>query len=209
MSFGYRKSKAAWSGLGDFGARWRLRSFQEKQPPSWDAFWKAHREYWRVDDPEGRKTRPWFWEAFTEETFLAKARIEYEKLVQHYKHWNGLCEKGETVSVIETSPTTIVLSKNWKGGVSDHSDLEITLFRTYSLFLIPKDFECSIFSFGTVTVQPGSIEAQMGERVGSDRICHDMASFTQSEDYGVEFDGAVGQVKVWDAVFELQNEEVA
>ena len=209
MSFGYRKSESPWSALGDFGTQWRLHSFQDKQPPSWDSFWTDHRKYWRVDDPEGRKTRPWFWETFTEESFLTKARIEYEKLIDYYKHWNGLCKKGDVVSVIETSPTKIILSKNWKGSISDHSDLELSLYRTYTAFFVPDSFECSILSFGTITVQPGSIEAQMGERVGSDRICHDRASFTQSKDYRVEFDGVNGSMKIWDALFYVLNEKVA
>jgi hypothetical protein len=204
MSFGDRKSTARWTSLGDIGSEWRLISFSERQPPSWERYWSEHREYWAVDDPEGRKTRLWFWETFTEESFLAKARLQYANYVEYLKHWSGLCKVGEVIAVIPVSPTTVVLSRNWSGSISDHSDLEVVLYQTYRTFLIPAGFECSIYSYGTITVLPGSMEAQMGERVGSSRIRHDRGGFTRAQNRGMAFNPSEGCVKIWDALFEIQ-----
>ena len=209
MSFGDWKRTARWTSLGHIGNQWRLVSFTAQRPPSWERYWAEHREYWRVDDPEGRKTRPWFWETFTEESFLARARVQYASLLEHYKRWNGLCKVGEVIAVIPLSPRALALSRDWKGSISDHSDLEVELHRTYSAFLIPATFECSIYSYGTITVLPGSMEVQMGERVGTSRIRHDQAGFSRSQDHSVVLDASRDRIRIWDALFEVQHRKTA
>jgi hypothetical protein len=162
-----------------------------------------HRKYWGVDDPSARKTRPWFWETFTEQSFLAKAQLEHSKLIEHYKKWNGLCVVGETIAVIALTPTSRALSKNWTGQICDHTDLEVELFRRYAAFLLPSAYECRIYSYGTITVLPGSMQAQMGERVGSSRIRHDRAGFSHEQDHRIALEEGAQRIRVWDATFEV------
>ena len=197
------KKRAQWASLGELGSKWRLKSFDQRQPPSWEKFWIDHRKYWCVDEPDGRKTRPWFWETFTEDSFLAKAKVGYSELVDYYKHWNGLCTIGDSVEVVRVAAETIVLSKQWAGAIADHSDLEIELYRNFAWLVAPLGFSCSIHSFGTVTVLPKSAEALMGERVGGSRVAHDRSAPGPSQDLSVSFNPSERIVRLWDARFEV------
>jgi hypothetical protein len=199
------KKRVPWESLGELGCKWRLASFDQRQPPTWEKYWADQREYWCVDKPDGRNTRPWFWKTFTEESFLADAKMGYAKLVDYYKHWNGLCTIGDSVEVVRVAPDTIVLSKKWSGAIADHSDLEIELYRDFSWLVLPVGFSCSIHSFGTVTVLPGSAEAMMGERVGSSRVAHDRSTRASNQDLGVSFNPSERIVRLWDARFEVLN----
>lgn len=209
MAFGDRFTPAAWGTLGDIGTQWRLVSFHERPPPTWERFWADHRKYWGVDAPEGRKSRPWFWATYTEHSFLEKAREEHEKLVLYYKQWNGYCQIGETVAVVPLSPSSIALSKNWRGSISDHVDIEIELYRAHVAFIIPSSYVCEVYSYGTITVPRGSIPQQMGESAGSRRVRHNRSSFFRTQSFDVRLDAAACRIAIWDATFDISGRKDA
>ncbi len=209
MAFGDRFTPATWTALDGIGTQWRLLSFSQRTAPTWEKYWSDHREYWGIDDPEARKFRPWFWETYSPESFLANAREEYEVSVNHYQCWNGLCKVDETVEVIPISRSVIILSKDWKGQVSDHSDLEVEIYQAHFALLIPTTFACEIFSYGTITIPLGSVPHQMGERAGSHRIRHNQAKFNKPQSFKIAHDQAAGRIKLWDAEFQICNHSQA
>ncbi|MDA9908605.1 hypothetical protein N9C86_01520 [Schleiferiaceae bacterium] len=139
-----------WNKLGDIGKKWKLIDFDESQPPSWEKYWKDQREYWGADRKDKKRVEHYFGKYNTEDNLLKDSRKKYEQFVDYLKEWNGLCKKNEIVQVIKLEKNVIALSKQWTGKVKDHKDLEIWLKQKFKLGIIPKDFFCEIYSFGTI-----------------------------------------------------------
>lgn len=170
--FGTIFSDISWDKLGNIGKQWGLISFPEKSPPTWESYWADERKYWGADEPDKKRVRLYFGEHNTEKNLLAKCKKRYAEFKEYLLHWNGLCKIGEIVHVIPIEANVIVLSKNWKGEISDHSDLEIWLKEEKTFLRRHVRFCCEIYSFGTIVIPKDSIEAQMGEPVGSSRVSH-------------------------------------
>lgn len=194
----------AWDALGQIGSSWELISFAEREPPTWEAYWSDERKYWDADNPDKRRVQLYFGDINTEETLLSASKKKYEELKQYMLHWNGLCKRGETVQVIPIESAVVALSKNWKGAVSDHSDLELVLKEERKFFGKHVRFCCEIYSFGTRVVSRGSIEAQMGEPVGSFRVSHRRGS-TPDKNEPVVFNIREGIIAVSDAKFRVMG----
>lgn len=208
MSFGDRFLPAEWQTFGELGSYWQLLSFEEKKPPIWEQFWRDHRKYWGVDDPAARRTRPWFWETFTEESFLAKAEAEYQKLVIHYSRWLGAIALRQPVQVIRLAANRLVLSMEWKGKISDHTDLDLHLYRKHKIFLIPEDFVCDIFSYGTLVTLPDSEEVIIGAASpGTQRVQHNKATVFGEQNYSVSYERTSGLLRIWDATFQTNAQK--
>jgi len=203
MAFGDRHPPTSWRAFSDLGSQWRLLSFAERKPPTWESFWQDHRKYWGVDDPAARSTRPWFWKIFTEESFLEKAKVEYKNLVMHYSRWCGSIPVGRPVQVVLLASSRIVLSMDWKGEISDHEDLDLHLYREHKAFILPGKFVCEIFSYGTQVTLATDEEVIIGRaKPGSRRVQHSKAKPFGPQDYTVSFNAANAQITVWDACFQ-------
>ena len=195
-------SMIPWVNLGQIGSKWQLLRFDESAPPTWERYWAEQREYWGADDKNKARVQHYFGETNTEENLLADSKKKYDEFREYLFHWNGLCKVGEKVQVVPIEPNVIALSKNWKGQVSDHSDLEVWLKEETALFFKHVRYCCEIYSFGTITVLPGSIEAGMGERVGSSRVSHRKGKFPDRNET-VELHSNDQTVTVGDAVFRI------
>ncbi len=194
-------SKSPWAKLGQIGNQWQLLHFEESAPPAWDEYWAEKREYWGADDKDKARIQHYFGKTNTEENLLADSKEEYEEFKAYLLHWNGLCKTGERVQVIPIEPNVIVLSKNWKGQVSDHSDLELWLKEEKAFFLKHVRFCCEIYSFGTITVMPRSIEAAIGERVGSSRVSNREGKYPGRETVKLNSNDQI--IAIGDAVFQI------
>jgi len=188
-----------WSKLGPIGSRWRLEAFAPLTPPSWDEFLAEERRYWGADSANKARFHSYFGMEDPEAVFLEQTRKRYANLVQHRRRWKGLCEVGEIVQVIEIAPNVVVLSKNWKGQVSDHSDLEIWLKEERTRFLLKRvRFCCESYSFGTIVVPRGSLPNLIGEAAGSSRVSH-----LVGKDETVSISGKHKTVSIGNAVFTI------
>jgi len=190
--------EVAWGGLVPVRGSWKLTTLSDHDPPAWDAFWYDERKYWGADAPDKHRFHSFFGNDNAEEHFLRSCKQKYEDLKLYMHLWNGLCKRSELVQVIEIDPSVIVLSRNWMGAVSDHSDLELVLQEERALFGRHVRYCCDVYSFGTRVVPKGSIEAQMGEPVGSFRVSHRRA--TQET---VVFSPRTNSVSIRDATFEV------
>lgn len=191
-----------WAKLGKIGSKWQLLRFDESTPPTWDKYWAEQREYWGADDKNQARVQHYFGETNTEKNLLADSKNKYGEFKEYLLHWNGLCKVGEIVQVIPIEVNVIALSKNWKGQVTDHSDLELWLKEEKALFLKHVRFCCEIYSFGTIVVLPGSIEASMGERVGPSRVSHRKGKFPDRNET-VKLNSNDLTVAVGNAVFRI------
>ena len=160
----------AWEKLGAIGKKWELIAFPQKPIPTWDSYWSDQRENWGADEPDKKRTQLYFGVENTEEHLLADSKKKYEEFKEYLQYWNDLCKVGEVVQVISRETNVIVLSKNWKGEISDHADLEVWLKEERKLYWRHIRYCCEIYSFGTSVVLKGSVEEQMGEPVGSFRV---------------------------------------
>jgi hypothetical protein len=59
-----------------------------------------------------------------------------------------------------------------------------------------------MFTYGTITIPPRSVEAQMGERVGSSRISRRLGS-SKDRIGTVKYDAALRTVSIDDAIFRI------
>lgn len=193
--------KKKWKQLGDIGRRWELLQFDQREPPTWDDFWATQRAYWHADSPDKRRVQLYFGTDNTEANLLAKTQKGYVDFCEHLLKWHGVCKIGEVVDAVVTLPNTIVLSKEWHGEIRDHTDVEIELSEERRFFFRTR-YCCEMFKYGTVTIPAGSVEAQMGERVGSSRISRRIGS-SQSRIETVRYDAAMRTVSIDDAVFRI------
>jgi hypothetical protein len=116
--------------------------------------------------------------------------------------WNGLCVIGESVEVVRIAPNAFVLSKNWQGVISDHSDLELWLKEQVTIWRRHIRYCCEIYSFGTITVPRGSVEASVGEPVGSSRVSHRRGS-SPDRNEAVQLNMNDHTIQVGDALFRI------
>lgn len=196
--FGTIFSDISWNKVGNIGAQLRLLSFSEKQPSTWESYWTDQRKYWGADEPDKKRVSFYFGEHDTEQKLLADSKKKYSEFKEYLLHWNGLCKIGEVVQVILREANITVLSKNWKGEISDHSDLEIWLKEEKTFIRRHIRYCCEIYSFGTRVIPRGSIEAQMGEPVGSFRVSHQ-----HGKNETIEFDSGKGTLTISDAKFHI------
>lgn len=195
-------TKCSWSKIGDIGKRLILQSFDVPSPPIWEKYFKDHLKYWNFDDPKLVRAKRFLGDDITLEKFEKKERKEFEKYKDYRLHWNGVCKIGESVEVIPIEPDVIVLSKNWKGEVSDHSDLEIELKQERGFMFRHIKHLCVIYSFGTLAgVEKGDINNQLGEAVrGDTRISH-KKGMSEEQEMPVIHSG--NTIKIRDAVFKI------
>lgn len=191
-----------WKKLGLIGRTWRLLAFPLPIAPAWETYWKEQREYWGADRTDWTRLENYFGKDDPEAALFAKAKNGFNDFLKYQKTWNGLCEIGETVSVNLIEPNVIALSKNWTGTVKDNSDLELWLREETTILFRRVRFYAEIYSFGTVVVFPGSIEAQMGERPGSSRIAHRKGRSSDRKET-VALDEKAHTIAVADAIFEI------
>jgi len=161
-----------WKNLGNIGSKWKLINFSERNPPTWESYWKDEREYWDADREDKSRVEHYFGKENTEENLLKKCRKGYKNFTDHLKKWNGLCKVGEIVDIIRLESNIIALSKNWSGEVKDHDDLVIRLLNEKTFYGKHVQFRCKILSYGTIVVPKGSLPNQMGEPAGSSRTTH-------------------------------------
>lgn len=195
-------SDLAWDKLGRIGQQWQLVRFSEKSPPPWESYWAEQRKYWSADATDMTRIRHYFGETDTEQNLLNDSRKKYKEFKEYLLHWNGLCKIGEVVQVIPLQSNVIALSKNCKREVSDHSDLEIWLKEEKTFLRSHVRFCCEIYSFGTIVVPKGGIEAAMGERVGSSRVSHLRGNSTDRNE-SVILKSAEGILSISDAHFRI------
>jgi hypothetical protein len=193
--------KKKWERFGEIGRRWELLQFDQRKPPSWAEFWATQRAYWNADSPDKRRVQLYFGTEDTEANLLAKTQKGYVDFCDHLLKWHGVCKVGEKIDVVLTHPNIIVLTKEWQGEIRDHTDVEIELSEERR-FLFHKRYCCEMFTYGTITIPAGSIEAQMGERVGSSRISRRLGS-SKNRIETVGFDRALRTVAIDDAVFKV------
>lgn len=192
----------AWEKLGVIGKKWELISFPKKTPPTWNSYWSDQRQYWGADEPSKKRVQHYFGAENTEENLLADSKKEYEEFKEYLLRWNGLCKVREVVQVIPRESNVIVLSKNWKDEISDHADLEVWLKEEKTFYWRHIRFCCEIYSFGTRFVPKGSIEAQMGEPVGSFRVSHRRGESREKNEI-IIFNQQEGIVYINDARFHV------
>lgn len=193
--------KKKWKQLGDIGQRWELIRFDQREPPTWDEFWATQRAYWHADSPDKRRVQLYFGTENTEANLLTKTQKGYVEFCEHLLKWQGVCKVGEVVDAVVTLPNTLVLSTEWQGQIRDHTDVEIELSEERR-FLLHTRYCCEMFKYGTFTIPAGSVEAQMGERVGSSRICRRIGS-SQNRIETVQYDAASRTVSIDDGVFRI------
>lgn len=192
-----------WDQLGNFGRRWDLLRFNQRKPQLWEEYWADQRAYWHADSEDKRRVQLYFDTKDTEANLLAKSRKGYADYCEHLTKWNGLCKSGDTVDVIRTQSDTIVLSmQRHDGRIRDHLDVEIEFGEERGFLFLRKRYCCEIFTYGTITILPGSVEAQMGERIGSSRIRHRHGG-SRDRVETVTFDDAQRLVSIDDAAFRV------
>jgi hypothetical protein len=191
-----------WARLGQVGTVWRLLEFDESQPPTWESYWADQRKYWGADKQDRNRVELYFGKEQTEENLLRKAKDGYEKFCEYLHLWNGLCALGDELSVIPQQPNVIVLTKDWKGEIADHSDLEVWLKQQRDFLVFRKRFCCEIYSFGTLVIPEGSIEAQMGEKPGTQRISHRKGK-ERDKNETITLIPAQNRIQVSDALFQI------
>lgn len=125
---------------------------------------------------EQAKTYEWFlWRDLEGQALEDELRRRFKRYCDYYELFEGCCLMGESVQVIPTDDTRIlILSKNWKGTFSDHSDLELHLsgVSKFPLFFEVRHM-VTIFSSGTRFVPRGGIEERCGgESPGYHKISH-------------------------------------
>lgn len=197
-------STSSWNKLGSIGQEWSLLRFEKHEPPSWEDYRRDQRKYWGADASDQTRVHNYFGKTKTEENLLNDCKKKYKDFKEHLFHWNGNCKVGEKVQVICIEPNVIVLSKNWTGEVSDHSDLELWLKEEKTFFGKHVRFCCEIYSFGTVVVMPGSTEAAMGERVGSSRVTHREGK-SRDHNETVSLNTTENIIAVGDALFRISR----
>lgn len=166
-----RKNDIPWSQLCEIGKKWQLLNFIRSSPESWEDYWIYEREYWDADSEDKSRLQLYFGKENTERNFLNKTKKRYEEYVIYLSLWKGLCRVGEIVKVILLEKNVIALSKDWRGKVSDHSDLEIWLKEEKFLFK-HLGYCCDVYNFGTIYVPHNSLEELMGERPGKWGVSH-------------------------------------
>lgn len=151
-----------WNKLGSIGQEWSLLRFEKREPPSWEEYWQTQRVYWGADASDQTRVHNYFGQTKTEENLLNDCKKKYKDFKEYLLHWNGNCRVGEKVQVIRIDPNVIVLSKNWTGEVSDHSDLQLWLKEEKTFFRKHVRFCCEIFSFGVLVVYRGAWRRRWG-----------------------------------------------
>lgn len=193
--------KKNWQRLGEIGRRWELLRFDQRTPPPWHEFWATRRAYWHADSLDRTRVELYFGTDNTETNLLAKTRNEYASFCDYLLKWHGVCKIGEIVDAVLTQPDTIVLSGQWQGRIRDHVEVEVEL-KEERRYLIHKRDCCEIFTYGTVTIPAGSVEAQMGERVRSSRISRRLSS-RRDRIETVVYDRDLRTVSIDDAIFRV------
>lgn len=193
---------SSWKAFAPVGSEWTLRSFDEHRPPPWEKYWADQREYWGADNPDKQRVQLYFGADDTEANLLRKSRAGYADFCAYLKKWHGLCEVGDKIEVVPIQRNVLVLSTDWKGEVSDHSDLEVWLNRRLFQMARTKRFFAEIYSFGTIVVPRGSIEHQMGERPGKSRVSHRQGSNPDKEE-SVVYSAPSSEIQIGDAVFSI------
>jgi len=178
------------------GKKTRLISFEKQKPGSYESYRERN-----------LKDYPHLYSNVSEE----EMRKKYDQFREYMNKFNGCCNLNQQISIIPTDqPNVIIFSTNWKGDISDHSDLELWFRSNRKYFWsLKKSFSCEIYSFGTLTVYPGSMEARMGERVGKSKISHCQGIYQVNFD-NIEHPNKIELIKLskWEneiAIFEIIN----
>ncbi len=160
-----------WEKLGKIGNHWKLLNFNEEPTPIWEEYCFNYLQRSINKDTNSEdldKTKK----------LVNDCKDKYNKHLNHISHWNGLCKKGEIVQVVHVDPYVIILSKNWKGEISDHSDLEIWLAGKQSFLNRHINYQCEIYNFGTLSITEDSPEVLIGSAEPGDyKISHRVGSY--------------------------------
>jgi hypothetical protein len=186
----------AWDSFFPTGSQWRLLKFNIRFPQGWKEYEADARKYWGADSPDQQRFTRYFGEQNTEETFFKKTQMQYAEYVDHVRKWEGLCYVNESVQVITLEPHVIALSKDWKGTISEHSDLEIWLKEERTWHRRHIRYCCEGYKFGTIYVPHDGIEAKIGERPGQSRVAHKWGP-----DRTITFDKDRNEISLGDAIF--------
>jgi hypothetical protein len=162
----------------ELGSKWRLKSFNEQSPPSWEKYLESKIDYWDADKPSSKRFQYYFGDRGGYDGFVQYQREKYSKYVDSYKQWNELCKIGELVDV-SVSYCHLYLSRNWTGKLkANNSDLDIVLQSVGEsrLFGFGKyehhHYACDIYQYGTIVADERdyAIANVTGRNVSSESI---------------------------------------
>jgi hypothetical protein len=187
-----------WNSIGEIGSSWQLLNFEIKTPMSWEKYWQDKLVYWTENKEHFQYI---FGYDNPEKKLLEQCKNEYKSYKESCLKWNQLCKVGEKIQIIHFYPNSIVLSKNWKGEVSDHSDLELCLKEEKFLLFKHIRFCCEIYSFGTLTILPEE-ERIAGVRAGDYRRANRLGD-TPDRNETVSIFNNGRNIKISDAVFAI------
>lgn len=192
----------AWEKLGPMGAKWELVDVAQANIPSWESFWSDQRTLWGADKPGQKRVQRFFGVENAEEKLLAASRKKYDELKAYLLIWKGLYNIGDTLQVIPQSSNVMVLSKDWKGYVSDYSDLEIWLKEEKLFYWRRVRFCCEIFSFGTRIGANGDFGPELTGPAGGKTVSHRRGA-KQDENETVTFNQQERMISIGDATFRM------
>lgn len=141
-----------WENVGDIGFKWKLLSFNKRNPRSWDEYLDYEKEYWSFNDPKMQRMKLYFGRENTIENFYNKTRSGYEKHREWTKYWHSICMVNDFIFVKKIHPNVIAISKDEKLNPKNYH--EIWAKRKFFLGIIPKEFCCEFYSIGYIERDP-------------------------------------------------------
>ena len=168
-----------WTVLLSQDRRFKLVSFtQNLKVPTWEEWYQKEREYWDADGKNGLgRFHLYFGTSDPEGGLIKEARKGLAEYEDHLKKWSGVFYPGDEVTLVQYLPGKphILLATKNQGNtrLRDHQDLELWLYAEVTALLNKHvGFTCLGYTSGTLVVPKGSIENQMGERAGEQKMYH-------------------------------------
>jgi len=139
---------------GEVGTSWKLHSFKECHPPTWDGYLNEQRAYWGTRIT-GRGSENFSWTG-SEEKWLEYTRRGYENYVVHCSKWHGKFSKGELIPVLRTEgKNTIKLCIVKNEMTTWHNTIELWLCKEVSFFPPDSELKWELYTFSTLVDHHG------------------------------------------------------
>jgi len=123
---------------GIIGRQAKLIYFKEKEIKNYEDF----KNYYL-------RTYPKIYRQYSDKKFIK----EYNDHLEYSKKFNGCCKLNETIEIVPTKrPDIIVLSKDWKGKITYHADLEVRLRKDYKFPFLNNKLICEFFEYGRIYI---------------------------------------------------------
>lgn len=182
-----------WMQIAEIGNRWKLLSFNKKQPRTWENYLEYEKKYWSFDDPNQQRMKLYFGKENTKENFIIKTKLGYQKSVEQSNYWQSLCRINEFIYIKLVEPNVIALLREDANNPKYY--YEVWAKRKYLFGLFPKEYCCELYSIGYVERDPlyPRDHGTVSHRVGIEKDKNEKLLYFPE----------TNQIQISDALFEI------